>query len=141
MFATKCGNKFATKCGRQQVDIGDLSTKNAQNCGVLKIGTIASRDWLARSTVKNGSAASRRGRGCRRSELVCHQNTVKSDGWLQSIFLVMDEGSPVAAFTARPELKAYLRRWLDAFINPPVYTFWDNRGTPSIMTLSAALAE
>ena len=34
------------------------------------------------------------------------------------IFLVMDEGSPVAAFTARPELKAYLLRPLDAFINP-----------------------
>ena len=39
------------------------------------------------------------------------------------IFLVMDEGSPVAAFTARPELKAYLLRPLDAFINPLVYSF------------------
>jgi hypothetical protein len=29
------------------------------------------------------------------------------------IFLVMDAGTPVAAFTARPELKAYLRRRLD----------------------------
>jgi len=57
------------------------------------------------------------------------------------IFLVMDEGSPVAAFTARPELQAYLLRRLDAFINPLVYTFWDNQGTPSIMTLSAALPE
>ena len=57
------------------------------------------------------------------------------------IFLVMDAGTPVAAFTARPELKAYLRRRLDAFINPLVYTFWDNQGTPSIMTMSAALAE
>jgi hypothetical protein len=57
------------------------------------------------------------------------------------IFLVMDAGTPVAAFTARPELKVYLRRRLDAFINPLVYTFWDNQGTPSIMTMSAALAE
>jgi hypothetical protein len=57
------------------------------------------------------------------------------------IYLVMDAGTPVAAFTARPELKAYLRRRLDAFINPLVYTFWDNQCTPSIMTMSAALAE
>ena len=53
----------------------------------------------------------------------------------------MDEGSPVAAFTARPELQAYLLRRLDAFINPLVYTFWGNQGTPSIMTMSAALSE
>ena len=57
------------------------------------------------------------------------------------IFLVMDAGSTVAAFTARHELKAYLRRRLDVFINPLVYTFWDNQCTPSIMTMSAALAE
>jgi hypothetical protein len=57
------------------------------------------------------------------------------------IFLVMDAGTPVAAFTARPELKAYLRRRLVVFINPLVYTFWDNQGTPSIMTMSVALAE
>ncbi|HXX04849.1 MAG TPA: hypothetical protein VEJ37_10995 [Xanthobacteraceae bacterium] len=41
----------------------------------------------------------------------------------------------------RHELKSYLRRRLDAFINPLVYTFWDNPGKPSIMTVSAALAE
>jgi hypothetical protein len=57
------------------------------------------------------------------------------------IFLVMDAGTPVAAFTPRPDLKAYLRRRPDVFINPLVYTFWDNQGTPSIMTTSAALAE
>ena len=57
------------------------------------------------------------------------------------IFLVVDAGTPVAAFTVRQELKAYLRRRLDVFINPLVYTFWDNQGTPSIMTLSAALPE
>jgi len=56
------------------------------------------------------------------------------------IFLVMDAGTPVAAFTAWPKLKAYLRRRLDAFINPLVYTFWGSQG-PSIMTISSALAE
>jgi hypothetical protein len=57
------------------------------------------------------------------------------------IFLVMDAGSPKAAFTTRREPTAYLRRRLDTFINPLVYTFWDNQGTPSIMTMSAALAD
>ena len=37
---------------------------------------------------------------------------------------MMDAGTPVAALTARRELKAYLRRQLDAFINPLVYPFW-----------------
>jgi hypothetical protein len=41
------------------------------------------------------------------------------------IFLVVDAGTPVAAFTARQELKAYLRRRLDVFINPLVYTSRD----------------
>jgi hypothetical protein len=56
------------------------------------------------------------------------------------ILLVVDAGTPVAAFTARQELKAYviIRRRLDAFINPLVYTFWGNQG-PSIMTISSAL--
>ena len=56
------------------------------------------------------------------------------------IDLVMDAGTPVAAFTARQELQAYLRRRLDTFCNPLVYTFWGGQG-PSIMTMSAALAE
>ena len=33
-----------------------------------------------------------------------------------------------------------VRRQLDAFINPLVYTSWGSQG-PSIMTVSAALAE
>jgi hypothetical protein len=57
------------------------------------------------------------------------------------ILLVANIGTPVAAFTVRRELKAYLRRRLDAFINPLVYTFWDNQGTPSIMTISAVVSE
>ena len=43
------------------------------------------------------------------------------------IDLVMDAGTPVAAFTARQELQAYLRRRLDTFCNPLVYTFWGGR--------------
>jgi hypothetical protein len=52
------------------------------------------------------------------------------------IFPVMDTGSPKAAFTTGRELQAYLRRRLDTFINPLVYTFWGNQG-PSIMTMSS----
>jgi hypothetical protein len=51
------------------------------------------------------------------------------------IFLVMDGGSPVTAFTAR-----YLRRRLDTFCNPLVYTFAGGFG-PKIMAISAAPAE
>jgi hypothetical protein len=43
------------------------------------------------------------------------------------IFLVMDVGSPVAAFTGRRELKAFLQRRREAFTNPLVYTFWHSR--------------
>jgi len=39
------------------------------------------------------------------------------------IYLVMDAGTPVAVFTARRELKAYLRRRLEGFIDLLVYTF------------------
>ena len=56
------------------------------------------------------------------------------------IFLVMDAGTPVAAFTARREPQTYLRRRLGTFCNPLVYTFRRSHG-PSIMTMSAALAE
>ena len=54
------------------------------------------------------------------------------------IFLIMDAGTPVAAFTARRELQAYLRCRLDTFINPLVYKFLNNQATPS---MSAALGE
>jgi hypothetical protein len=57
------------------------------------------------------------------------------------IFLVMDAGTPAAAFTVSRELKTYLKRRLNTFINPLVYTFWDNQWTPSIMTMSAALED
>jgi hypothetical protein len=57
-----------------------------------------------------------------------------------AIYLVMDAGTPVAAFTVRRELQTYLRRRLATFCNPLVYTFADGRG-PNIMTMSSALAE
>jgi hypothetical protein len=59
---------------------------------------------------------------------------------LKYIELVIDAGSAVAAFTARPELKVYLRRRLDVFVNPLVYTFADGRA-PTIMTMSRAPAD
>ena len=34
------------------------------------------------------------------------------------IYLVMDAGSPVAAFTLKEEMKTYLRRRVDSFNNP-----------------------
>jgi len=40
------------------------------------------------------------------------------------IYLVMDAGSP--PFTARCELQAHVRRWLDTFVNPLAYTFWSS---------------
>jgi hypothetical protein len=46
---------------------------------------------------------------------------------------------PLDGHRARLDLKVYLRRRIDAFINPLV--LWDNQGTPSIMTMTAALAD
>jgi hypothetical protein len=54
------------------------------------------------------------------------------------ICLVMDAGTPVAAFTVKRDMQTYLRRKLDTFCNPLVYTFQGGYG-PSIMTLSRAL--
>ena len=45
-----------------------------------------------------------------------------------NIYLVMDAGSPKAAFTTRGEMQAYVKRRLDTFCNPLVYTFWGNQG-------------
>jgi hypothetical protein len=57
-----------------------------------------------------------------------------------SIYLVMDAGTPVTAFASKRELKVYVRRRLDVFINPLVYTFVDGHA-PTIMTMSRALAD
>ena len=59
------------------------------------------------------------------------------EGYLMAASNIPRDGR---AFTVRRELNAYLKRRLDTFISPLVYTFWDNQGTPSIMTMSAALA-
>jgi hypothetical protein len=61
---------------------------------------------------------------------------------LNHIYLVMDAGIPVAAFTMKHELKAYLTRRLEAFTKPLVYTFGGQQGyAPAIMTLTRALAD
>jgi hypothetical protein len=57
------------------------------------------------------------------------------------IYLVMDAGSPVTAFTDKHELTVYLRRRLDTFCNPLVYKFGGEGYSPVIMTMSRALAE
>jgi hypothetical protein len=57
-----------------------------------------------------------------------------------NIYFVMDPGVPVAAFTARQELKPCLRRRFDTFCNALVYTLADGHG-PTIMTRSRALVE
>jgi hypothetical protein len=57
------------------------------------------------------------------------------------IYLVMDAGTPVAAFTVKRDMQIYLRRRLNAFANPLVYTFQGGGHGPSIMTMSKALAE
>jgi hypothetical protein len=56
-----------------------------------------------------------------------------------NIYLVMDAGTPIAAFTVKRDMQLYLRRRLDTFCNALVYTFTDGRG-PLIMTVSKAMA-
>jgi hypothetical protein len=52
-----------------------------------------------------------------------------------------DAGSPVAAFAARHELKAYLQRRRDAFTRPLVYRIDGEGHSPVIMTMSRAMAD
>jgi hypothetical protein len=60
----------------------------------------------------------------------------------ERIYLVMDAGNPVAAFTVEREMRAYLKRKLGTFTSPLVYAFGGNQGyMPTIMTMSSALAE
>jgi len=54
------------------------------------------------------------------------------------IFLVVDASTPVAVFTARQELKAYLKR---AFNRPLVYRIDSEGHAPTIMTMSRAMSE
>jgi hypothetical protein len=57
------------------------------------------------------------------------------------IFLVMDEGRPVTAFTSKGELRAFLRSRFWLVGNPLIYKFAGNGYAPVIMTMSRALAE
>jgi hypothetical protein len=58
------------------------------------------------------------------------------------IYLVVDAGNPVAAFTAKHEMNTYLKRRLGTFKNPLVYTFGGDQGYfPAIMTMSSAMAD
>jgi hypothetical protein len=54
-------------------------------------------------------------------------------------YLVIDAGTPEAAFTVRNEMKAYPKRRLEMFTNPLIYTFGDNE-RPAIITMSRASA-
>jgi hypothetical protein len=57
------------------------------------------------------------------------------------IYLVMDAGSPVAAFTSRHEMKTYLTRRHGTFNDLLVYTFGGEQGyTPTVMIMSRVLA-
>jgi hypothetical protein len=57
------------------------------------------------------------------------------------IFLVMDEGRPVTAFTSKRELAGFLRSRFSLVGNPLIYAFAGDGYAPVIMTLSSALAE
>jgi hypothetical protein len=58
------------------------------------------------------------------------------------VYLVMDGGSPVAAFAHKHAKRTYLRRRYGTFNSPFVYTFGGEQGyTPAIMTMSAAPAD
>ena len=59
----------------------------------------------------------------------------------EPIYLVTDAGSPVTAFTAKHELKAYLKRMRGTLNGPLVYKFGGDGCAPVIMTLSRALAD
>jgi hypothetical protein len=55
------------------------------------------------------------------------------------VYLVIDAGTPEAAFTVRNEMKAYPKRRLEIFTSPLICTFGDNE-RPAIMTMSRASA-
>jgi hypothetical protein len=56
----------------------------------------------------------------------------------EPVYVVVDSGRPVTAFTDKEDLKAYLRRMRDTFNRPLVYRIGDGAG-PVIMTVSRAL--
>jgi hypothetical protein len=57
------------------------------------------------------------------------------------IFLAMDEGRSVTAFTSKRELIGFLRSRFWLVGNPLIYKFAGNGYAPVIMTMSSTLAE
>jgi hypothetical protein len=53
----------------------------------------------------------------------------------------VDVGTPVAAFTTKDEMKAYLKRRRGAFNRPLVYRIDGEGHAPVIMTLTRATGE
>jgi hypothetical protein len=58
-----------------------------------------------------------------------------------AIYLVMDEGRPMTAFTSKGDLIAFLRSRFWLLGNPLIYAFAGDGHAPVIMTMSTALAE
>jgi hypothetical protein len=59
---------------------------------------------------------------------------------LEPIYLVVDAGSPVTAFTTKDEMKAYLKRRRGTFARPLVYRI-DGDGHAPVMTMLRAMGE
>jgi hypothetical protein len=57
----------------------------------------------------------------------------------EPLYVVVDSGSPVTAFTDKDDLKAYLKRMRGTFNRPLVYRIDDGYG-PVIMTVSRVMA-
>ena len=57
------------------------------------------------------------------------------------IYLVIDAGSSVAAFTTQHEMKTYLKRMLNTFNRALVYRIDGEGHAPVIMTLARAIGE
>jgi hypothetical protein len=59
----------------------------------------------------------------------------------EPIWLVTDAGSPVTAFMAKDEPKAYLRCKRGTFTRPLIYKIHGDGQEPIIMTMSRAMGE
>jgi len=59
----------------------------------------------------------------------------------EPIYLVVDSGSPLTAFTTKNEMKAYLKRKLNTSNRPLVYRIDGEGHAPVIMTLARAIGE
>jgi hypothetical protein len=59
----------------------------------------------------------------------------------EPIYFVVDAGKPVTAFTAKHEMKAFLKLKRDTFDRPLVYRIDGDGHSPVIMTMSRAMGE